>query len=419
MNRHARRRLVLVAACLLALSAPSCRDRDDSQAPPKSAESPFAVEHLPSGETVVVLSPAALAAAGIATAAPTARTAAIEVEAIGITAADPARLCVVRAPLSGALVAGPDAARPWAVMGSRVEAGAVLGAIAPRAAPLTQAERAYAQNRLAAARADELATQAELEAAVAALNRARTLNAAEQGVSDQVVEAAAAQVKVGEAKLAAARASAAVFAQLAEGPGTTTLGPLPLGSPRRGEVIAVLGQPGENVEAGTELFRVADFGELFVDVRLPAELATAVVQPEARVVVNGGDAAAPGLQAVVVGLAPTADVLAPMLRLRVADASGRLRPGLGATAWLSREGATRPGFAVPAAAVLRYASRNWVYVESEPGHFARREVVVARSDGDIVLVWSGVGEHDHVVSTGAMSLLSTEQIAAGGSEGGD
>jgi biotin carboxyl carrier protein len=426
------KRIVVALPCIAALALAACRRDEPHEGGGGSGHeeeaAPFSVEHAPSGESMVVLSQEAREAAGIETASPKAATVAPEVAAIGVLLADPALGATLRAPLPGTIVAGKDGG--WPAVGARVAAQAPIGMLAPRTPPLTTAEVADLASRLALARGEEKSLQAELDAANAALKRARELNQLDKGVSDQAVEAAVAAATGAEARLAAAKASAAIFEKAASAAGTVQLEPLPLLAPRDGEVTAVLAQPGENVEAGAALLRIADFRELLAEVRLPAGAAAPPAATKARVVVNGAGARAPvrSLDASVVGLAPEVGAVAPALRLRVSDPTGALRPGLGVTAYLAIGGEPASALAVPAAAVLRYAGRTWVYVEVEDGRFTRRAVTVARVEGDLALVTreagaagkagaaAGLESGSKIVTTGATVLLSQEQIAAGGSE---
>jgi hypothetical protein len=178
--------------------------------------------------------------------------------------------------------------------------------------------------------------------------------------------------------------------------------------------VAVAASPGESVEAGAELLRIADFSELFADVRVPFDepapkgkaFVSIPVTAEQRV-----------LEADVVGPAPDADRAVRLVRLRVRDPENRLRPGLAIEARIAGNAPVRPGFRVPSAALLRYASRTWVFVESESGHYVRRAVAFARSRGGEAFVTEGVRAEEKVVSVGAMTLLSQEQLSAGGGEG--
>src|SRR5262249_26975754 len=194
------------------------------------------------------------------------------------------------------------------------------------------------------------------------------------------------------------------------------LPPLPLVAPRTGEWTAVAAQPGENLEAGQEVARATSFAQLLADVRVPVDAKEAFTPRSARVVASGAGGGG-SFAATLLGPAPDGDPLAATLRLRVADPKGRLRPGMAVTAYLAAEGAPLAVFAVPPSALLRTASRDWVYVEVGAGRFARRAVAIARAESDAVLLAAGVDAGAKVVTSGAMALLSQEQLAAGGGSG--
>jgi hypothetical protein len=149
----------------------------------------------------------------------------------------------------------------------------------------------------------------------------------------------------------------------------------------------------------------------------PHDAKDAFVPTKARVAVSGGGGGGESFAATLVGPAPEGDPLAATLRLRVADAKGRLRPGMAVTAFLAGDAAPLAVFAVPPSALLRTASRDWVYVEVGAGRFARRAVAIVRAEGDLVLLSAGVDAKAKVVTSGAMALLSQEQLAAGGGSG--
>jgi len=407
----------------LALLAPSGCSRDGEANHEWGAaeeKRPFTVEHEADGTTIVVLEPEALAAAALEMAHPVARTMAREVAAYGALAADPAAVGVVRAPVAGVLAAADP--KTWPSVGAQVEAGATVGTLLPRTTPLTTAELADLRVRLASAHADVSALEAERDADRVALERARKLNAQDKGVSDQAVENAASALSAAEARVVATRSGIEELERVLLHGDAPNLPPLPLIAPRAGEWTAVAAQPGESVEAGQEIARAASFAQLLADVRLPVDAAVdakqAFVPTKARVVASGGGGGGgEGFAATLVGPAPEGDALAATLRLRIADPKGRLRPGMAVTAFLSDDAPPLPVFALPPAALLRTASRDWVYVEVGAGRFARRAVTIARADGDAVLISAGVDAAANVVTAGAMALLSQEQLAAGGGSG--
>lgn len=409
-------RLEALAFALALASCDGGHDGPGAQSTP--VEEPASIESAANGAVAVALTPEARAAAGIETVAAGAVELAEERSAFGALAADPARVALVRAPFAGTVVA--DEARAWPSLGERVESGATLGRIAPRAAPLTPSERADVASKLASARSDLASARAELGTASAALERAKTLNAEGKGVSDQALEDAQARVAETQARLDAARSSVGVFEELSKAPGASTLEPAPILAPLAGEVVELFAQPGANVEAGSELLRIADFAELFADVRLPvgSDLASGDVTPtRARVTPTGSGARGTSFEASVVGPAPSAELLAPTWRLRVRAGDARLRPGLGVTASIETGAPARRLAQVPASAVLRHAGRDWVYVEEAPNRYARRAVEIARSGAELVAIGSGVAIGERVVAVGAELLLSHEVLAAGGGEG--
>jgi len=63
---------------------------------------------------------------------------------------------------------------------------------------------------------------------------------------------------------------------------------------------------------------------------------------------------------------------------------------------------------VPRGALLRHDGRAWVFVETEPGHYVRREVALDQPAEGSWLLRGGVRVGERVVSIGGQSLLSEE-----------
>lgn len=86
---------------------------------------------------------------------------------------------------------------------------------------------------------------------------------------------------------------------------------------------------------------------------------------------------------------------------------GRLRTGMRIEAWLPA-GQSVGGVVIPDSAVVWYANRPWVYVQSDDAHFVRREIAVdtpAPGGGFVAHGWRG-GER--VAVRGAALLFSQE-----------
>jgi hypothetical protein len=321
------------------------------------------------------------------------------VVAYGALEEDPAQSFVLRAPAPGTIQLG--AGEAWPDVGQTVADAANLGAVEPRLAPT---DRATLGDRLASARAEARSSRAALNQAQSALARARELNADNKNVSDRVVQEAEARVATEQARLEGAEQSTSLLAAALT---SNREASVPLELPRGGVVIEVMAHPGESVESGAPILRVARFGTLLARVDVPL-----------------GDTVAPGLASAViaplgyetrplagerVGLAAAVDpkTQGQPLVFRVRDASGALRPGLAVTAYLETPGAARKGAIVPGSAVVWHMGKSWVYAQTGPDKFARREVAL---EDPAAGGWftTSLDSDDKVVTRGAQMLLSEE-----------
>jgi hypothetical protein len=424
------RLLAVSLACSLAVSlaAPGCSRREHaSEGPGEEAEAKgshaFDLKHEADGTAVIVATEEACKAAGIEVGAATPRDVPWIAVAHGVLREDATRVTVLRAPFGGELAPGDV---EWPALGANVAPGAVVARLLPRAQPLTPAERADLSAKLADAKATRTAVEADFGAAKSELARVKELNAHDKGASDRAVEAAAAAVAAGEAKLRAADESVAIFAKLLAAP-LAPLDPVELKIARGGTLLFSGARVGESVEAGQELLRVADLGALLATVTLPAgrdggapPVGSAREPPSftgATVRSDDGTSA----PARILGLAPESAPLGRTFLLEVEVGERPLRPGQSVVAELARGGEPIHGFAAPESALVRHAGQSWIYVELEAGRFARARVQVERVAGGEVIVTgatlrggSVLRPDTKIVRAGAASLLSIEQLAAGG-----
>jgi hypothetical protein len=419
---------IAAIAALLATAGCERHERDHEPegggAAAEAKEShPFALEHEADGTAVIVATEEACKAAGIEVGRATPRDVPWIALAHGVLREDPARVTVLRAPFGGELAAGDV---EWPALGAKVAAGAVVARLLPRAQPLTPAERADVAVKLADAKATKTAAEAEFIAAKSELARVKDLNAHDKGASDRAVEAATVAVAAGEAKLRAADESVAIFATLIAAP-LAPLAPVELKVARGGTLLSSGARIGEAVEAGAELLRVADLGSLLAAVTLPAgpdpgASPSGLNRPAfsfASATVRSDDGTS--APAAVLGQAPESAPVGRTLLLKVDAGERPLRPGQSIVAELARSGEPNHALSLPEPALVRYAGASWVYVALEPGHFARARVRVDRvADGEVIVAdvartaGRGFGPDTPIVRAGAASLLSVEQLAAGG-----
>jgi len=316
-----------------------------------------------------------------------------EMAAYGRFQEDPSRALTLRAPAAG--IARKAADREWPRLGEVVAAGSVVATLEPRFTPV---ERLDLQSRLATAQADVASTTASLEAAKAAYERTRTLNAEDKTASDRSLQEADARVKAETARLKAASETVAAV---------ETARPLSLTVERGGEVVELTAQPGEAVESGQPILRVAKYDRLFAKIALPAgsrppgDVAGARILPagrEDRILEGRRTAMAPS----------DPQLLGETFLFSVEAGDVLLRPGMALTAYLRLPGDPTKGVLLPRSAIVRQEGALWAYVRTAEDKFTRRQVVNAAPVEAGWFVAEGFKPGDAVVSAGAQMLLSEE-----------
>ena len=89
-------------------------------------------------------------------------------------------------------------------------------------------------------------------------------------------------------------------------------------------------------------------------------------------------------------------------------AAQKLTPGEAVTAYIKTPGNPVSGMVVPASAILRYQGANWVYVQTGTNRFSRAAITLDKSADNGWFVADGLAVTNHIVVTGAQSVLSAE-----------
>jgi hypothetical protein len=244
----------------------------------------------------------------------------------------------------------------------------------------------------AAARAER--ARAALTASRAEFERVGALHADGRNASDKMLEEATARWRGDEADTRAA--DAALAAQLAAG------------RQRWGAVVTRWLEHGS-----VELDALLAQRQRLVQITVPP--GAALEEAPAAATVRAGGAA---VAARLLSPAPRTD---PRIQgasfYYVAPAAPGLLPGAVVAASLPA-GPAVTGVVVPAAAVVWWQGRAWVYLEEAPGRFVRREVAAGAPVPSGWFVTAGVTAGSRVVVRGAQMLLSEEgRAAVQGSEG--
>jgi multidrug efflux pump subunit AcrA (membrane-fusion protein) len=184
-----------------------------------------------------------------------------------------------------------------------------------------------------------------------------------------------------------------------------------LRAPRSGEIVEKDVIEGQAVQAGQNLFLIANRGVLWADLAVFEQDAPAV-----RV----GTPAAIRVDAVpdrtfhgrVTFIYPQLDERTRTLtaRVEVANPGLLLQPGMYATAELVPAG--RRAVSVPLAAVLPTGTRDIVFVNRGDGRFVPREVRVGARGDSLVEIVAGLKPGDEVVASATYLLDSESNLAA-------
>jgi cobalt-zinc-cadmium efflux system membrane fusion protein len=298
-------------------------------------------------------------------------------------------------------VGSPVSARAVRVLaepGQRVRAGQVLAELRSLDLGRTRGEQRQAEARV------ELARQT--------LERKRNL-AQERITPLREVQEAEAELRGAEAALQAARSA---LDALGAGPGGGGAASLLLRTPVSGTVIDRHLVRGEVADPAEALFKVGDLSVLWLVAHAPERDAVRV-RPGARARVAVPALPGTTLTGRVATVGAQVDVNSRTIpvRIEVGNASGVLRPGMSATAWLP-VGEGSAVLAVPAAALQRIEDKWSVFVPRAEDSFEIRAVGRGRDLGGEVEILNGLHAGDTVVVEGAFLLKAEAEKARGAGE---
>lgn len=322
----------------------------------------------------------------------------------------------VTAPLTGTLMKSQNA--PGLTAGRVVESDEVLLKLLPLLPPEREVPNAPERVQMANARAslvsaqiqadgDAKRTQAEVDAAKIAYDRARQLFADKAG-SQRNVDETEATLNIATKSLEAALERKALLDKLtleAEGGEVPVVS---IRSPTPGIVQTISTQPGQVVTAGAVLCEVVNLDSLWVRVPVYAGLVQEMeTQRPASVSRLTGDSM---VRASPVSAPPTADPLSASVDVyySIDNKTGGFHPGERVMVHIPLHG-ERESLVVPRAAILRDINGTaWVYVQSEPQVFRRVRTAVSFTTDDLAVLSLGPEVGSPVVVDGAAELFGTE-----------
>jgi RND family efflux transporter MFP subunit len=296
--------------------------------------------------------------------------------------ASPALTYPARVTLPPASVRVAAAAGTGLVTQLHVQAGDTVKRGAPLVT-LSMAGLADAQNAL---------TQARLRAQLAASNAARDEKLFSEGlIAESRLRATRSEAQSARASLAAAQTALSLM-----GTGKVAGSTLTLTAPIAGVVTESVAQPGQRVDAGMALVKVADLSKLALEIPLSTAQARQVAVGQSVTVV---DSEAHGH---VTALLPQLDASQSVLaRASLVDPQGLLRPGQSVQAALAGAAAAQT-LAVPASALVWKINVPYVFVETPRG-FVPTRVQLVRQNASTAEV-GGLAAGSRVVVKGVSAL---------------
>ena len=179
-------------------------------------------------------------------------------------------------------------------------------------------------------------------------------------------------------------------------------------SPATGDVIEKKIINGQRVQAGQELYRIADHSRLWIIADMAeADLPAIKIGTRAKVTVRAY--AAEPIEGEVTFIYPElrAETRTARVRIEVPNPDGRLKIDMYADVVFEAGTSERPAIAVPASAVIDSGARQVVLVAKGEGRFEPRAVKLGRRGDGYVEVLDGISVGEEVV-TAATFLIDAE-----------
>jgi membrane fusion protein, multidrug efflux system len=281
-------------------------------------------------------------------------------------------------------------------VGDRVEAGQVIAKLDP-------------ENEMN----DQRSAQAALKAAQAKLNYARNHYDRQQQLlrnghttrarydqAQKALQSAQAAVTNAKAQLQIAKDRVSYTTLRADGAGTVTA---------RGA------EPGEVVQAGQMIVRLARQGGLDAAFDVPAQVLRAAA-PGSEISVRLADDPAVTATGRVREIAPQADPVTRTFEVKVALNQPPPEMRLGATVIGSVTAQSAPAIEIPASALTQFNRQPAVWIVDPKNHTVfLRNIELARHDPEAVVVAQGLATGDIVVTAGVQALHPGEKVRLLGS----
>jgi Cu(I)/Ag(I) efflux system membrane fusion protein len=184
-------------------------------------------------------------------------------------------------------------------------------------------------------------------------------------------------------------------------------------SPESGIVLQKLVQEGSYIDEGTSLFQLADLSLVWAEIEIP-ESDIRFIHDGYPVSINTTAYPSEEFNGKVIFISPVENPESHTITVRLAlpNPKGKLRPEMFVSALVHINMGN--SLAVPASAVIRTGSKDYIWVRNSDGSFSNRSVTLgAVSQDNYYQVLDGINKNDEVASSGQFLIDSEHQFAMG------
>lgn len=296
-----------------------------------------------------------------------------------------------------------ESSQGFRIAGKIIERLVETGAKVSKGQAIARLDATDSQLNAAAASAEVLSAEASHALAVAEVARQRQLFA-KKFISASALDIREAELKASSARLAKAKAQANISGNQTH---YTTLT-----ADRDGVVTFIQAEPGQVVESGDPIVRIADTHTLEVQVAVP-ESRMAEVKPQAPVLLRLWADKQKTYAGVVREIAPAADSATRTFNVRVAihDADAAIKFGMTAGVQFPHPGASDDtSVLIPSSALTSSNGKSQVWVIDANNRAQPREVEAGPFREDGVLIRSGLKAGETIAIAGVHTLAKDQLI---------
>ncbi|MDD2724603.1 MAG: efflux RND transporter periplasmic adaptor subunit [Methylovulum sp.] len=296
-----------------------------------------------------------------------------------------------------------ESAQGFRIAGKIVERRVEMGSKVSKGQVLARLDATDSQLNVAAATAEVAAAQASHALAVAEINRQRQLFA-KKFISASALDIHEAELKASGARLAKVKAQANISGNQSQ---YTTLT-----ADRDGVVSFIQAEPGQVVEAGDVIVKIADTRTVDVVVAVP-ESRMAEVKLQASVYLKLWADQQKLYTGVIREIAPEADTATRTFNVRITleQADTSVKFGMTAGVKFPVPSTTNPGgVIVPSRAVTANNGKSQVWVIADDNHAHVRDVQTGAFREDGVVICSGLNTGETIAIAGVHTLTENQLI---------